>query len=201
MKITLTLATFLLFFQIAAYAEDMAGTEVSGAELWKQNCGRCHNYRGVSEFSDPQWDIIMGHMRVIGNIPGGQARAILKFLQETNNPPIEIEIVSVEETMEMMPEGDALAGGQVFAANCSSCHGGGGKGDGPVAVSLDPKPRDLTDSEYIAKIDDQYLMKVIKAGGYSVGKSPLMPAWGTVLTEKQIADLIAHIRSLSRQDK
>ncbi len=39
---------------------------------------------------------------------------------------------------------DLAAGGNYFAANCAPCHGNGGKGDGPSAASLNPKPSDLT---------------------------------------------------------
>jgi cbb3-type cytochrome oxidase cytochrome c subunit/mono/diheme cytochrome c family protein len=37
-----------------------------------------------------------------------------------------------------------LQGAAVFGRHCSGCHGPGGKGDGPAAVSLLPAPRDLT---------------------------------------------------------
>ena len=37
------------------------------------------------------------------------------------------------------PEGQAL-----FAENCAQCHGMSGKGDGPWAASLSPRPTDLT---------------------------------------------------------
>jgi mono/diheme cytochrome c family protein len=33
---------------------------------------------------------------------------------------------------------------KLFLAECSGCHGERGRGDGPVAETLDPKPRDLT---------------------------------------------------------
>lgn len=35
-------------------------------------------------------------------------------------------------------------GRQLYMENCSQCHGVGGKGDGPWADSLNPKPSDLT---------------------------------------------------------
>lgn len=34
-------------------------------------------------------------------------------------------------------------GEQLFKVDCSPCHGVGGKGDGPAAASLNPKPRDF----------------------------------------------------------
>lgn len=39
---------------------------------------------------------------------------------------------------------DAPTGRKDFAAYCSSCHGAGGKGDGPAAAGLERKPADLT---------------------------------------------------------
>ena len=60
-----------------------------GSIFWGQNCARSHNVRGFNEFNDAQWDVIVRHMRIKGNLPGDQARAILKFLQEANNPPEE----------------------------------------------------------------------------------------------------------------
>jgi mono/diheme cytochrome c family protein len=43
---------------------------------------------------------------------------------------------------ETMPE--ASEGAAFFAQNCVSCHGGGGRGDGPAAAGLEPAPTDLT---------------------------------------------------------
>jgi high-affinity iron transporter len=37
-------------------------------------------------------------------------------------------------------------GAQVYQANCATCHGASGKGDGPAARGLDPQPTNLTDA-------------------------------------------------------
>jgi high-affinity iron transporter len=42
---------------------------------------------------------------------------------------------------------DVKLGATVYAANCASCHGVTGKGDGPAAARLDPKPIAFTDAE------------------------------------------------------
>src|SRR5712675_992425 len=41
-------------------------------------------------------------------------------------------------------EGEVSRGGALFAANCASCHGSAGVGDGKAAASLFPKPANLT---------------------------------------------------------
>jgi mono/diheme cytochrome c family protein len=93
--------------------------------------------------------------------------------------------------------GDAAAGAQLYATYCASCHGPEGKGDGPVAATLNPRPANHTDHVYMGSLSDEHLYQVISKGGASVGKSPLMAPWGGVVNDQGIRDLIAHIRKLS----
>lgn len=94
--------------------------------------------------------------------------------------------------------GDAAKGKEIYAANCSSCHGDTGKGDGPAGAALDPKPRDLSDKAGMAKVTDQQMTDVIKKGGPAVGKSALMAPFGDSLKDDEIADVVAFIRSLAK---
>ncbi|GBD39020.1 hypothetical protein HRbin37_01282 [bacterium HR37] len=90
--------------------------------------------------------------------------------------------------------GDPSKGKEKFEQICASCHGPEGKGDGPAAAALEPKPRDLSDASYVSTLSDEHLFKVIKEGGAAVGKSPLMPAWGNTLSDGDINNVIAFIR-------
>lgn len=54
------------------------------AKLWAQNCTRCHNQRPAKAYSDAQWDVIVQHMRVRGNLTGSDARLIAEFLKGAN---------------------------------------------------------------------------------------------------------------------
>jgi mono/diheme cytochrome c family protein len=88
----------------------------------------------------------------------------------------------------------------MYQAYCSGCHGLSGKGDGPVAKTLPVKPADHTRIE-MNKYTDQYLFEIISKGGISVGKSSQMPAWGGVLKEPQVKEIVAYVRALSNGRK
>jgi mono/diheme cytochrome c family protein len=92
--------------------------------------------------------------------------------------------------------GDPVAAGKVmFMSACVPCHGEAGRGDGVAAKDLNPKPRNLTDAAYMAKLDDRYLYELISRGGIAVGKSQQMPEFA--LSPQDIQNLIAFVRTLS----
>jgi mono/diheme cytochrome c family protein len=93
--------------------------------------------------------------------------------------------------------GDAENGKAIYAQYCASCHGASGHGDGPVAGTLNPKPANHTDHQFMASLSDEHLYQVISKGGASVGKSPMMAPWGGVINDQGIKDLIAYLRQLS----
>ena len=65
---------------------------------------------------------------------------------------------------------------KLFVDRCARCHGVLGKGDGPEAKTLDPRPRNFADPTWQLAIPDPQLDKVIVEGGPAVGKSTAMPA-------------------------
>jgi len=78
-------------------------------------------------------------------------------------------------------------GGMLFAANCASCHGSAGRGDGNASASLLPKPANLT----AARFSDERLSSVLWNG---VAGSA-MPPWRQLPTE-DLRGLVAYIHSL-----
>ena len=58
-----------------------SGAEKSGAQLWAENCIRCHNIRSPSNYSPAQWDVVMMHMRVRANLTPEEHKKILAFLK------------------------------------------------------------------------------------------------------------------------
>lgn len=82
-----------------------------------------------------------------------------------------------------------------FNSVCATCHGQDGKGDGPAGGALNPKPADFTDPAFWKANADSVLFKAIKEGGASVGKSPMMVAWGGMYNDAQIHALLDYIQT------
>jgi len=97
-----------------------------------------------------------------------------------------------------LPTYEVRLGRDVYQYYCQTCHGETGAGDGFNAFNLDPRPRDLSDPEFQKKKTDADLRDAIRRGGAGVGLSPLMPPWGHTLSERQIDDVILHLRTLRR---
>src|SRR5918994_7392615 len=95
----------------------------------------------------------------------------------------------------------AAEGQKLYMTYCSSCHGDKGRGDGAAGKALPVKPADHTDSKLMNSFSDEFLLNIIAKGGAAVGKSAFMPAWGGVLKESQIQDLITYMRSIASPQK
>jgi mono/diheme cytochrome c family protein len=92
-----------------------------------------------------------------------------------------------------MPDTSADLGAKIYARNCALCHGPKGKGNGPGAAGLNPKPRDHTDAAYMNSRTDEQLLDVIRNGKPGTG----MAGWKGVLSEQEIHAVLKHVRSLA----
>ena len=92
----------------------------------------------------------------------------------------------------------AIQRGQVtYQQYCATCHGPQGKGDGISATGLPIKPQNLTEGAVLNPLPDSFLHKVISEGAQAVGLSPLMPGFTPYLSNVQIDEVIAYVRSLA----
>jgi mono/diheme cytochrome c family protein len=82
------------------------------------------------------------------------------------------------------------AGEKVYKGKCATCHGPEGKGETPVGKAT--KARDLCSEEVQKETDEEWTAIVVK------GKNK-MPAYDKKLTDAEIKDAIAYIRSLCKK--
>ena len=95
---------------------------------------------------------------------------------------------------------DAAAGKKLYETRCQYCHGEKGKGDGPGAAVMYPRPRDFTSGAFKIRTtdfgeapSDADLTKIINDGM----PGSTMPAWRGVLKDSEIVQVIAYIKTFS----
>ncbi len=92
--------------------------------------------------------------------------------------------------------GDAANGAVLHRQYCAECHGASGKGD-VIVMHMDTPPKDQSDPAYMKTLPDSFLYLAICKGGEAVGRSFIMPAWGDLLSDQDVKDLVARIRAFS----
>ncbi|MBI3615156.1 MAG: c-type cytochrome [Candidatus Omnitrophica bacterium] len=92
-------------------------------------------------------------------------------------------------------EATIKAGKKLYEAECLSCHGRFGRGDGPAARDLERAPGDLTDAKRMdAQTDGELFWKITE------GRKP-MPTLKKELTEEERWQLVHYVRTLGRAKK
>jgi mono/diheme cytochrome c family protein len=121
--------------------------------------------------------------------------------------------VGYAQTIEQRSAGQQSIGAQEYLNSCASCHGPGGKGDGPVATTLKRAPADLTKlSETNNGVFPLELTFRVIDGRLEVAAHGTreMPVWGELFNPardfgpimsppyaKGLAESIAHLRILA----
>ena len=97
-------------------------------------------------------------------------------------------------------DGDVQRGEEIYRRWCAECHGAEGRGDGPAADRMLPRPRDLTEARYQIRgtpsgqlPTDDDLREVIREGI----PGTTMPGWPNLARSEREA-LVAYVKSLSR---
>lgn len=81
---------------------------------------------------------------------------------------------------------------------CVQCHGVNRNGNGVNSRDMSVQPRDHTDAKGMADIPNDEIFRAIKEGGLAVNKSVLMPAWGNVLPDDEVKELVAYLRQVCK---
>ena len=96
-------------------------------------------------------------------------------------------------------QGDATAGAALYERyGCVNCHGPNGLGGVPNPQSPDTTIPPLVGKAFHDEFSDKDIAEIIRSGSV-LGKAPIvsMPHWGSILTDRQIAQLVAYISTLS----
>jgi mono/diheme cytochrome c family protein len=118
-----------------------------------------------------------GHSGAGGGGPASRATAAMpKAYRGLRNP-----LQATPETL--------AAGERLYMRDCSFCHGASGRGDGPAAAGLAPRPSDLA-GFHARSLDDAAFFWRVSDGVPGTA----MPAWGATLSPEQRWQVIAFVR-------
>lgn len=91
-----------------------------------------------------------------------------------------------------------VQGKKIYRQRCQFCHGEKANGQGPLSVDIEePKPKDFRLPD-LAQRPPTALQEIVRLGGEAVGKNPMMPPWGGILSEDDISDVVVFIQAVSR---
>lgn len=129
-------------------------------------------------------------IRAAGVLPG----LLLVWLGVTVFSQTPAALTSVGPLNPVAPGAESIAVGEtLYQTNCLSCHGPQGKGDGPVGLTLNPHPADLTIHTTPGVHSDGQLYSWI-SGGFP---GSVMPAFGAQLTDEERWHIVNYIRTLA----
>ncbi len=97
--------------------------------------------------------------------------------------------------MTVAAQNDSAKAKETWDQMCAGCHGYRGDGGEGHRGGFSPHVGTLADKEYMAQVPDEYLVLIIKKGGEFMGKIATMPAWEKRLSDEEIRDIVAHIRT------
>jgi len=132
-------------------------------------------------------------LTLILTLPGmspGLGSALASSSQQTGSPQIPAQAHKRKNPVPDVPEA-VRAGGNLFASQCSMCHGVNGDGRGDLAVSMKMKIPDLRATDLQKKRTDGDLFYLTRKGHRD------MPAEKR-LSEQNIWEIVRFIRSLGK---
>ena len=108
-----------------------------------------------------------------------------------------VHCASAQQMLHSAKRPDVANGKLVYQNGCIACHGAEGKG-APEDISRFIRPDtwpDFTRCDQTTSEPDVSYKAVIVHGGHGLGFSQIMPSFGNMLTDDQINDVIAYLRS------
>jgi mono/diheme cytochrome c family protein len=175
----------------------------NGQAIYTENCAPCHGDTGLGD--GPQ----------AAQLPNPPAALGSPDLARKASPAAWYQMVTQGNIQNFMPPFTSLTDGQrwdvvayafslsapqamldqgkqLYQANCASCHGDTGTGDGPAVAGLANPPQDLTNQQFVSTKSETDFFNSITQGA-----SPDMPAFGDQISESDRWALAAYLRTLA----
>lgn len=131
--------------------------------------------------------LTIGAVALLSAAPFVSAEPPLEKPMIHGSAPLEYAVMKnpLKKSPEML-----LAGKLLYEANCAPCHGVKSDGKGVEAAGFWPPPADFKDPQTIATLKESYMFWRIKEGGLQAPFKSAMPAYGDLLTDAEIWQII-----------
>jgi cbb3-type cytochrome c oxidase subunit III len=194
----------------------------AGAHVFVQfACAQCHGMQGKGGVS-PDVPALTSAGKTLG---AARLRMIIDHgLGESANPtkpymPVWGQVISATQVSDLIAylraglpavptaeppavpnnQGTAVAGSVLYVKyGCINCHGPNGLGGVPNPQSPDKTIPPLSGQDFRKEFNtDKKITDVIRSGSV-IGKAPIvsMPHWGGILTDSQLQELVAYLKTL-----
>ena len=145
---------------------------------------------GVAGTSMPSWK---------SALKPEQVDAVLSYALTTftKDPPRDLKPRNVPDTNPVATSDASVKHGEaIFQERCNGCHGRKADGKGPNSIDINPKPRNLRNSAFVASVNDRRLFDSVLYGVQGTA----MPSWIDYgLTRNDVGDIVNFIRSINQK--
>lgn len=153
--------------------------------------GRRYNLDWLFRFGQNPQDFTIHNGEFLADATEPQLRAVIGFLATQGMPDFKYY---EPWTSPEFGKASAGRGKVIYKEYCMQCHGANGKGDGPAASGIEPKPAIHANIAF-DQVPTEYLYNMINYGGVAMGKSANMPYWGLTIGQQGVADVMAYLKA------
>ena len=153
--------------------------------------GQRYNMDWLFRFGQNPQDFTVHNGEFLADATEPQLRAVIGFLAVQGVPDFNYY---EPWTSPEFAKASAGRGKVIYKEYCMQCHGSKGRGDGPAASGLEPKPAIHANIAF-DQVPVEYLYNMINYGGAAMGKSASMPYWGLTIGQQGVADVMAYLRA------
>lgn len=199
---------------LAALPADAAGGD--GAALYAQRCAACHGDDGGGgvgvPLSLPDFQATVDDAYLAKTIRLGRPGRVMPAFTDLDDTQLETLVrhvrtlvppaAKVPPVMVRVRPGNAARGAKLYARHCAGCHGADGEGGHGTGVTFS-RPRDypilapaLHNQGFLAAANDAVIKATLMHGRRG---TPMRSFIAQGLKERDIDDLVAHVRSFERR--
>ncbi|HEX3236828.1 MAG TPA: c-type cytochrome [Gaiellaceae bacterium] len=146
---------------------------------------------GLGESADPK----QPYMPVWGEVLSKTQVADLVAYIQAGLPPV----ADTQPVLIPAGQGAAVAGAALYVRyGCINCHGPNGLGGVPNPLSADKTIPPLSGGDFRGEFNTDAKIAAVIRSGSVLGQAPIvsMPHWGGILSDQQIAELNAYLKTL-----